>query len=123
MSERWNWIGYGEEGMLETDKGQEVAYNYAPGCNCDDTNNEELGLAILPWHTKVLVTGNNQTKLMLLRLHGVVKRAVGLSGWHQAIGYSLLLLFFPMVLFFILFVVCTFASCLNRSSSSFKFER
>ncbi|CAM6012905.1 unnamed protein product [Sphagnum balticum] len=49
----------GEEGMLETDEGQEVAYNYAPGCSYDDTSGEELGLAVLSRHTKVLVTGNN----------------------------------------------------------------
>jgi len=68
--------------MLETDEGQEAAYNYAPGCSCDDTGGEELGLAVLPRHTKVLVTGNNRTKSVLLGLHGVVKKAVGLGGWH-----------------------------------------
>jgi hypothetical protein len=26
MNEQWNWIGYKEEGMLETDEGQEAAY-------------------------------------------------------------------------------------------------
>ncbi|CAN5974344.1 unnamed protein product [Sphagnum jensenii] len=68
--------------MLETDEGQQAAYNYAPGCSCDDTSGEELGLAVLPRHTKVLVTGNNRTKSVLLGLHGVVKKAVGLGGWH-----------------------------------------
>jgi hypothetical protein len=100
-----------------------MAYNYATCYSCDDTSGEELGLVVLPMHTKVLVTGNNQMKSMLLGLHGVVKKAVGFGGWHQAINRSLLLLLFPMVLLCILFVVCTFASCLNRSSSSFKFER
>jgi hypothetical protein len=68
--------------MLETDEGQEAAYSYAPGCSCDDTSGEELGLAVLPRHTKVLVTGNNRTKSVLLGLRGVVKKAVGLGGWH-----------------------------------------
>ncbi|KAH8957846.1 hypothetical protein BDL97_07G112500 [Sphagnum fallax] len=68
--------------MLETDEGEQAAYNYAPGCSCDDTSGEELGLAVLPRHTKVLVTGNNRTKSVLLGHHGVVKKAVGLGGWH-----------------------------------------
>jgi hypothetical protein len=123
MNEQWNCIGYGEEGMLEMNEGEEAAYNYAPGYSCDDISGEQLGLVVLPWHTKVLVTGNNRTKSVLLGLHDVVKKAVVLGGWHQAISYSLLLLLFPMVLLSILFVVCTFASCLNRSSSSFKSER
>jgi hypothetical protein len=109
--------------MLETNEGQEAAYNYAPSCSCDATSGEELGFAVPPRHTKVLVTGNNQTKSVLLGLHDVVKKAVGLGGWHHAINCSLLLLLFPMVLLSILFVVCTFASCLNRSSSSFKSKR
>jgi hypothetical protein len=48
VSERWNSIGYREEAMLEMDEGQEVAYNYALGCSCDNTSSEELGLAVLP---------------------------------------------------------------------------
>ncbi|CAM6047221.1 unnamed protein product [Sphagnum compactum] len=63
--------------MLETDEGQ-AAY-YAPGCDIDSG---EEGLAVLPRHTKVLVTGNNRTKSVLVGLHGVVKKAVGLGGWH-----------------------------------------
>ncbi len=123
MKEWWNWIGYGKEGMLETDEGQVAAYNYAPSCSYDDISGEELGLAVLPRHTKVLVTGNNRMKSMLLGLHDMVKKAVGFDGWHQAISCSMLLLLFPMVMFSILFVIYTFASCLNRSSSSFKSER
>jgi hypothetical protein len=75
-----DWIGYEEEGMLETDKGPEATYNYTPGYSCNDTSGEKLGLAILPRHTKVLVTGNNRTKSVLLGLHDVVKKAVGLGG-------------------------------------------
>ncbi|XP_039067615.1 uncharacterized protein LOC120213581 [Hibiscus syriacus] len=46
---------------------------------------EEIGdeeLSILPRHTKVIVTGNNRTKSVLVGLQGVVKKAVGLGGWH-----------------------------------------
>jgi histone deacetylase complex subunit SAP30 len=57
--------------MLQIDEGHEAAYNYAPGCSCDDTSGEELELAVLPRHTKVL-----------LGLHGVVTKALGLGGWH-----------------------------------------
>ncbi|KAJ7554769.1 hypothetical protein O6H91_05G010600 [Diphasiastrum complanatum] len=42
----------------------------------------EEELAVLPRHTKVIVTGNNRTKSVLVGLHGVVKKAVGLGGWH-----------------------------------------
>jgi hypothetical protein len=64
--------------MPETDESQETTYNYASGC--DDISNEELGLAVLPRHTKVLVTDNNRTKSVLLELHGVVKQA------YQSVG-------------------------------------
>ncbi|TVU07120.1 hypothetical protein EJB05_47161, partial [Eragrostis curvula] len=37
---------------------------------------------VLPRHTKVIVTGNNRTKSVLVGLQGVVKKAVGLGGWH-----------------------------------------
>jgi hypothetical protein len=39
-------------------------------------------MSVLPRHTKVVVTGNNRTKSVLVGLHGVVKKAVGLGGWH-----------------------------------------
>ncbi|CAN8239933.1 unnamed protein product [Cochlearia groenlandica] len=42
----------------------------------------EEELTVLPRHTKVVVTGNNRTKSVLVGLHGVVKKAVGLGGWH-----------------------------------------
>ncbi|CAA0831588.1 Unknown protein [Striga hermonthica] len=45
-----------------------------------DSSEEEL--AVLPPHTKVVVTGNNRTKSVLVGLRGVVKKAVGLGGWH-----------------------------------------
>ncbi|KAG6409291.1 hypothetical protein SASPL_127328 [Salvia splendens] len=46
----------------------------------DESCEEEL--AVLPRHTKVIVTGNNRTKSVLVGLQGVVKKAVGLGGWH-----------------------------------------
>lgn len=46
----------------------------------EESGDEEL--AILPRHTKVIVTGNNRTKSVLVGLQGVVKKAVGLGGWH-----------------------------------------
>ncbi|CAN8304736.1 unnamed protein product [Cochlearia groenlandica] len=47
-----------------------------------DSNSSEEELSVLPRHTKVVVTGNNRTKSVLVGLHGVVKKAVGLGGWH-----------------------------------------
>ncbi|CAI9759386.1 unnamed protein product [Fraxinus pennsylvanica] len=46
----------------------------------DESGDE--GLSVLPRHTKVIVTGNNRTKSVLVGLQGVVKKAVGLGGWH-----------------------------------------
>ncbi|KAK9067969.1 hypothetical protein SSX86_012080 [Deinandra increscens subsp. villosa] len=46
----------------------------------DDSADEEL--SVLPRHTKVIVTGNNRTKSVLVGLQGTVKKAVGLGGWH-----------------------------------------
>ncbi|KAF8765962.1 hypothetical protein HU200_008000 [Digitaria exilis] len=46
----------------------------------DENGDEEL--SVLPQHTKVIVTGNNRTKSVLVGLQGVVKKAVGLGGWH-----------------------------------------
>ncbi|GMP45081.1 hypothetical protein CsSME_00013736 [Camellia sinensis var. sinensis] len=48
--------------------------------SCGDSSEEEL--SVLPRHTKVVVTGNNRTKSVLVGLRGVVKKAVGLGGWH-----------------------------------------
>jgi histone deacetylase complex subunit SAP30 len=59
-----------------------MSERWAPGYSCDNTSGEELELAVLPRHTKLLVTGNNRTKSVLLGLHGVVTKAVGLDDWH-----------------------------------------
>ncbi|KAF8114361.1 hypothetical protein N665_0039s0121 [Sinapis alba] len=45
-------------------------------------SSEEEELSVLPRHTKVVVTGNNRTKSVLVGLRGVVQKAVGLGGWH-----------------------------------------
>ncbi|XP_057830680.2 uncharacterized protein LOC131041571 isoform X1 [Cryptomeria japonica] len=50
-------------------------------CDLDEYSGDEE-LSVLPRHTKVVVTGNNRTKSVLVGLHGVVKKAVGLGGWH-----------------------------------------
>ena len=58
--------------------------------SCGDSSEEEL--SVLPRHTKVVVTGNNRTKSVLVGLQGVVKKAVGLGGWHWLVS-SISLLF------------------------------
>lgn len=45
-------------------------------------------LAVLPRHTKVIVTGNNRTKSVLVGLQGVVKKATGLGGWHWLVHFN-----------------------------------
>ncbi|KAE8766197.1 hypothetical protein D1007_63366 [Hordeum vulgare] len=51
-----------------------------------ESGDEEL--TVLPRHTKVVVTGNNRTKSVLVGLQGVVKKAVGLGGWHWLVSLS-----------------------------------
>lgn len=61
---------------------------------------EESGdedLHVLPRHTKVIVTGNNRTKSVLVGLQGVVKKAVGLGGWHWLVLIPLI--YYSSVLF------------------------
>jgi len=55
------------------------------------------GLSVLPRHTKVLVTGNNRTKSVLVGLQGVVTKAVGLGGWHWLVKFSLIELLLVML--------------------------
>ena len=50
------------------------------GSNSGDADGE--GLPLLPKHTIVVVTGNNRTKKTLVGQRGVVRKAVGLGGWH-----------------------------------------
>ncbi|CAN0922098.1 hypothetical protein LINGRAHAP2_LOCUS32920 [Linum grandiflorum] len=54
-------------------------FSHFQSCNGDSSEEE---LSVLPRHTKVVVTGNNRTKSVLVGLEGVVKKAVGLGGWH-----------------------------------------
>lgn len=63
-----------EEKPVSTQKQREA--------HVSDDEISEDSTALLPRHTKVLVTGNNRTKSKLIGLKGVVKKAVGLGGWH-----------------------------------------
>ncbi|KAJ4800603.1 histone deacetylase complex subunit [Rhynchospora pubera] len=47
-----------------------------------DIQSGDEELSVLPRDTKVIVKGNNRTKSVLVGLQGVVKKAVGLGGWH-----------------------------------------
>jgi hypothetical protein len=57
----------------------------------EESGDEEL--SVLPRHTKVIVTGNNRTKSVLVGLQGVVK-SVGLGGWHFLVSYTFFFSFF-----------------------------
>ncbi|KAK4348753.1 hypothetical protein RND71_031508 [Anisodus tanguticus] len=65
--------------MLETVESGN-GFGQLQSCGGGDSSEEEL--SVLPRHTKVIVTGNNRTKSVLVGLQGVVKKAVGLGGWH-----------------------------------------
>ena len=60
--------------------------------SCGDSSEEEL--SVLPRHTKVVVIGNNRTKSVLVGLKGVVKKAVGLGGWHWLVILLIITLLF-----------------------------
>ncbi|KAJ6400193.1 hypothetical protein OIU84_015774 [Salix udensis] len=62
--------------------------------SCGDSSEEEL--SVLPRHTKVVVTGNNRTKSVLVGLQGVVKKAVGLGGWHWLVNVSIFFRFWVL---------------------------
>lgn len=80
--------------------------------SCGDSSEEEL--SVLPRHTKVVVTGNNRTKSVLVGLQGVVKKAVGLGGWHWLVISFFYLGFLEMT--FTLTVDCISNSkCLGNS--------
>ena len=46
-------------------------------------------LPSLPKDTKVLIIGNSRTKRVLVGLRGVVKKSVGLGGWHWLVSLGL----------------------------------
>lgn len=52
----------------------------------DDSRDEEEEVALLPRHTKVRVVGNSRCKSSLVGQTGVVKKAVGLGGWHWLVS-------------------------------------
>jgi len=74
----WNWK------MLEAMESS-VNGGFTHLQSCGDSSEEEL--SVLPRHTKVVVTGNNRTKSVLVGLQGVVKKAVGLGGWHWLVSF------------------------------------
>lgn len=87
----------------------------------EESGDEEL--SVLPRHTKVIVTGNNRTKSVLVGLQGVVKKAVGLGGWHWLVFlysfppllllYSFVIVILSMNLFFLLcYYLCIVVLCL-----------
>lgn len=59
------------------------------GSEIASQDEEDDGQALLLRHTKVRVTGNNRTKSSLVGLTGVVKKAVGLGGWHWLVIHLL----------------------------------
>ncbi|KAK1307613.1 G-type lectin S-receptor-like serine/threonine-protein kinase SD2-2 [Acorus calamus] len=67
-----------EESFLRMET--ELCSSRAFSSSREESGDEEL--TVLPRHTKVIVTGNNRTKSVLVGLQGVVKKAVGLGGWH-----------------------------------------
>ncbi|KAL0801865.1 hypothetical protein Bca101_057041 [Brassica carinata] len=68
------------EGAVDNSKALDGRFSQLQSCFGDCSSEEEL--TVLPRHTKVVVTGNNRTKSVLVGLQGVVKKAVGLGGWH-----------------------------------------
>jgi hypothetical protein len=76
------------------------------GMGYSSSTSEEEASA-LPVHTKVVVTGNNRTKSVLIGLQGVVKKAVGLGGWH----WLVLIVFFFSCWLIRLFSSFWFCSC------------
>lgn len=63
----------------------------------EESGDEEL--SVLPRHTKVIVTGNNRTKSVLVGLQGVVKKAVGLGGWHWLVYFHRLVNYMILILY------------------------
>jgi len=74
--------------MESSVNGEGVVGGFSHLQSCGDSSEEEL--SVLPRHTKVVVTGNNRTKSVLVGLQGVVKKAVGLGGWHWLVSFSVL---------------------------------
>lgn len=73
-------------GKLTAREPQSVMLGMIGGCQQSSGESSEEELAVLPPQTKVVVTGNNRTKSVLVGLQGVVKKAVGLGGWHWLVN-------------------------------------
>lgn len=61
-----------------------VSTHCTEGDNSSDSQADTV--SVLPKHTRVLVTGNNRTKRLLVGQEAVVKKAVGLGGWHWLVS-------------------------------------
>lgn len=70
--------------MLQAVESSVNGFSHLQSCGGDSSEEE---LSVLPRHTKVVVTGNNRTKSVLVGLQGVVKKAVGLGGWHWLVTF------------------------------------
>ncbi|XP_039023354.1 uncharacterized protein LOC120155985 [Hibiscus syriacus] len=70
-------LGLVGETMLEAMESTVNGGGFSQLQSCGDSSEEEL--SVLPRHTKVV---DNRTKSVLVGLQGVVKKAVGLGGWH-----------------------------------------
>lgn len=80
----------------------------------EESGDEEL--SVLPRHTKVIVTGNNRTKSVLLGLQGVVKKAVGLGGWHWLV-FTFLSSLFPLFFLSLKLCIMHFSVCMFANLS------
>lgn len=56
-------------------------------CSVEFTHPQQHSAAVLPRNTVVLISGNNRTKKSLVGHRAVVKRCVGLGGWHHVSVY------------------------------------
>jgi hypothetical protein len=73
--------------MMEVEMGDPERVNMVPqasssGDDSHDEDDQSLALQLLHRGTSVLISGNQRTKQSLVGLKGVVKKAVGLGGWH-----------------------------------------
>jgi hypothetical protein len=66
------------------DVGKFAALPITPDASSQDT--QDGCCAILPKRTRVMVTGNNRTHRKLIGREAIVKKAVGLGGWHHIVS-------------------------------------
>lgn len=68
--------------MRDPEQVNMVAQPSSSGDDSHDEDDQSLALQLLHRGTSVLISGNQRTKQSLVGLKGVVKKAVGLGGWH-----------------------------------------